>query len=221
MKVSILIPTKNEPYITKLVQQIHKQLSKTNHEIIVVDKSDVKPTISNALLIEQQSDGLGNAFLEGLKHATGDVIVLMDGDGSHRPKDILKLIEKTEEYDIVIGSRFVKGGKTKDKTHRRFVSLFFRKLASFVLDLEIEDTMSGFSAVKKEVYDNLQLNPLGFKINLETMYKGKKKGYKICEVPIIFLQRKGGKSKVDFSFSGFKEGIRILRYIVELKLGIR
>lgn len=221
MEVSVLIPIKNEPYINELIKKIHKNLKNIEYEIIVIDKSDIKPSIEDAILIEQQSDGLGNAVLEGVKYAKGDVIILMDGDGSHRPEDISKLLDKIETYDIVIGSRFVKGGKTKDKTHRKIVSLFFRKLVSFILGLEIEDTMSGFSAVRKEVYDNLQLKPLGYKINLEIMYKGKKKGYSITEVPIIFLPRKKGKSKVGLSFSGLKEVIRILKYILELKIGVR
>ncbi len=192
MKVSVLIPTKNEPFVNKLVKRVDEELKSIGHEIIVIDKSSVKPEIDNAMLVRQKSDGLGNAVIEGLMYAKGDVIVLMDGDGSHRPEDIPRLLEKTDRYDIVIGSRFVKGGETRDKNHRKIISLFFRKFASLVLGLDIEDTMSGFSAIKKEVYDNLRLRPLGYKINLEIMYKAKKKGYKICEVPIIFLGRSNG-----------------------------
>ncbi len=217
--ISILIPTKEEPNLSNLIREIRKELRSIRHEIIVIDKSKVSPKLKNARVLIQQSDGLGNAILEGLKHSRGDVIVTMDGDGSHRPRDINKLLNKTDENDIVIGSRFVKGGITRDNTHRRIVSSFFRKFASLILGLKVEDSMSGFSAIRREVYDNLELKPLGYKINMEIMFKAKK-NYNICEVPITFLSRKHGRSKAA-SVSGIKEAFRILRYVFELRLGLR
>jgi len=216
MKISVIIPTKNEPYITKLIPSIHKQLKNYHHEIIVVDLSDTPPKIKDAKLVLQRSEGLGNAVLEGLKHTSGDIIVLMDGDGSHRPENIPKLLERINDNDIVIGSRFIEGGETHDKTHRKFLSWIFRNFTSGILNLNIKDSMSGFSAVKRGVYDSIELNPLGFKINMELVYKAKKKCYKICEVPILFRPRQAGKSNI-----GIKEPLRIIRYIIELKLDLR
>ena len=221
MQVSVLIPTKDEPYINTLIKELHQSLNSWRHEIIVIDKSHTVPEIQDAKLVIQESDGLGNAVLEGLEHAHGNIIVLMDGDGSHRPVDVPKLLEKIGEYDIVIGSRFISGGKTEDKTHRRIISWFFRMIANCILNLDVTDPMSGFSAVKRSVYESLNLRPLGYKINMEIMFKGKKKGYKVHEVPIIFLGRQAGKSKVGISWAGLAEGFRIIRYVFELKLGLR
>ncbi|MEM5829230.1 MAG: glycosyltransferase [Candidatus Aenigmatarchaeota archaeon] len=215
MRVSIVIPTKNEPYIQKLVGRIHRALSTLSKEIIVVDKSDVAPKVKGAKLIRQKSDGLGKAVLEGVEFAKGDVIVLMDGDGSHRPEDLSKLIEKTKDYDIVIGSRYTKGGKTKDKFYRVLISRIFCLITSLVLGLKIKDSMSGFSAVRRSVYKKIKLNPKGFKINTEILYKAKKIDLKTTEVPIVFEKRKLGKSK-----GTLKEGIRTLRFIFELKFGL-
>ncbi|MCS7106373.1 MAG: glycosyltransferase [Candidatus Aenigmarchaeota archaeon] len=215
-KVSIIIPTKEEPYIQELVRRIHKVLSGFDFEIIVVDKSKVTPKIKGAKVIKQKSNGLGNAILEGLKVAKGDIIVTMDGDGSHRPEDLLKLLEKAKEYDIVIGSKYVKGGKTKDKLYRILISRVYCWFASLVLGLKIRDNMSGFAAIRREVFNKVKLNPRGFKINTEILYKTKKFGLKVAEVPIIFEQRKLGKSK-----GTLKEGIRTLRFILELKFGLR
>jgi len=216
MRVSILIPTKNEPFINTLIERVHGVLRDVDHEIIVIDKSDAPPKTTNAKFIPQKSNGLGKAVLEGLEHAKGGIIVTMDGDGSHRPEDVKKLLENINGYDIVIGSRFVSGGITKDPSHRKFISYIFRKFASFVLSLDVEDSMSGFIAVKRKVYDILEINPVGYKINMEILYKGRKKGYKIDEVPIIFEKRKIGKSK-----ASIKEAFRIIRYVFELKLGLR
>ena len=216
MKISVLVPTKNEPLINKLIEEIHRVLKKFRHEIIVIDKSDVKPEIKNAKLVIQKSDGLGNAILEGLSYASGNIIVTMDGDFSHNPNDIPGLIKKIDDYDIVIGSRFIPGGKTEDKIYRKFVSFLSRKFTSFILDLNVEDSMSGFVAVRKNVYENLKLNPIGFKINMEIMFKAKKKNYTFCEAPISFYRRKTGKTK-----AGLKEAFRLFRYIFGLKLGLR
>jgi dolichol-phosphate mannosyltransferase len=221
MKISVLIPTKNEPVINDLIKNIHLVLRKFNHEIIVIDKSDITPNIKDAKLVIQKTDGLGKAVLEGLSHTKGDVIVTMDGDFSHEPRDLLKLIEKVGRYDIVIGSRFVSGGINEDEIHRKIISFLFRKFASFILGLSIEDSMSGFIAVKRHVYENLYFNPIGYKINTEIMFKSKKKNYKICEVPIIFHKRKAGKTKAGISSLGLKEGLNIIRYVFELRLGLR
>jgi len=215
MKISVLIPTKNEPLINELIDEIHQNLKKFRHEIIIIDKSDISPEIKNAKLVIQKTDGLGKAVLEGLPYAIGDVIVTMDGDFSHDPKDLPKLIEKTKEYDIVIGSRFVSGGITEDETHRKFISKVFRNLSSFILRINIEDPMSGFTAIKRNVYETLQLNPIGYKINMEILYKGKFFDFKVTEVPIFFHKRKAGKSKAKL-----KEALRTLIFIFKLKFGI-
>jgi len=221
MKISVLIPIKNEPLINELIEQINEVLKNFKHEIIVIDKSDDPPKINKAKLVLQKTDGLGKAVIEGLAYARGDVIITMDGDFSHDPNDLLKLIEKTNKYDVVIGSRFVYGGTTADLTHRKFISFLFRKFTSIILGLNVEDSMSGFVAVRKYVYENLKLNPIGYKINMEIMFKSKKKKYKICEVPIAFHRRKAGTSKAGISLSGFNEGFRVIRYVFELKLGLR
>lgn len=216
-KVSIIIPTKNEPSINKLLHDLHKVLADVDHEIIVVDKSDAPPKISEvAKVVIQKSNGLGRGILEGLNYARGDVVITMDGDGSHRAMDVPKLLEKIGDYDIVVGSRFVSDGVTEDSIDRKITTLVFRKLASLILNLGIEDSMSGFIAAKKEVYNSLNLNPLGYKINMEIMFKGKNGGYKICETPIIFKKRETGKSK-----TSIQTALETLRYIFELKLGLR
>ncbi len=217
--ISIIIPTKNEPYINVLVRRIHKNI-KERKEIIIVDKSDNPLFLEDAKVLKQTSNGLGNAVVEGISASKGDIIVIMDGDGSHRPEDINKLVSKLDRFDIVIGSRFIINGKTKDTTHRKIVSWFFRKMTSWILGLKIEDNMSGFSTSKKDVFNKVSLNPRGYKINLELIYKAQKKGYKVGEAPIVFEKRKAGKSKVGINVSGIKEVLNILLLIVSLRLGV-
>ncbi len=213
MKVSFILPTKNEPYVTELVKELRSLCRGMSYEIIIVDKSREPLRVKGAKVIRQRSNGLGNAILEGVSHATGDVICFMDADGSHRPLDALKLIRATRTYDIVIGSRFVSGGRSKDTLFRKVVAFCFRAFAKLTLRLKLEDPMSGFAAVRKNVFEALRLNPLGYKLLLELIYKAKQAGYSWKEIPIVFEHRKSGKSK-----AGIREALRIIKYVLDLRL---
>jgi dolichol-phosphate mannosyltransferase len=216
MKISVILPTRNEPLINELVDEIHTVLKNKKHEIIIIDKSDTPPKIKNAKLFLQESKGLGNAVLEGIQKSKGDLIVVMDSDFAHDPKDIPRLLEKIKDYDIVIGSRYAKGAESHDSFIRKTVSRFYCLLSNIILGLEFKDTMNGFAVVKRKVYDSIQLNPLGYKIHTETFYKAKQKGFKICEVPIIFHKRRAGKSNTNI-----KEAIRTLIFIFQLRFKLR
>jgi len=213
MKLSFILPTKNEPYVAELVRELRSLLRRSSYEIIIVDKSPLPPKVRGAKVVRQKSNGLGNAILEGVSHATGDVICFMDADGSHRPCDALKLVKAARTYDIVIGSRFVRGGRSKDNLFRKVVTHCFRVFAKLTLGLKLEDPMSGFAAVRRVVFQDLRLNPLGYKLLLEMVYKAREAGYRWKEVPIVFERRKGGRSK-----AGIREALRTIRLVFELRL---
>jgi len=219
IKYSLILPCKEEPYIYKLVQEIQEKIK--NHEIIIVDKSKVTPVFSdkNVTVVRQKSNGLGMAILEGLKVAKGEFIAVLDCDGSHDPDDLKKLLAKMPEYDIAIGSKLVKGGKTEDPFSRRIVTMLFDNLARFLLNIKLKDPMTGFMVIKRSVLENIELSPKGFKIVLEILYKSKATKSKVAEVPITFHKRKAGESKVGFNVKGLKEAFRILYLILELRFG--
>lgn len=203
--ISIIIPTKNEPYINYLIRDIHNRV-REKHEIIVVDKSDTKPKITGAKLIIQKSDGLGHAVLEGLNVSKGEYIVMMDGDGSHDPKYINVMYKYVKNYNIVVGSKYMKGGHTEDQGRRVIVSKIFNFLITAFLGLKVKDIMSGYAMFNRKIFDNIILKPKGFKLLMEIIYKSKAP---VKEIPVIFYKRKAGKSKVGYNLSGLKEACRI------------
>jgi len=215
MPVSIIIPTKNEPAIQDLVDEINREI-RERHEIIIVDKSDVRPKIKGARVYTQKSDGLGNAVLEGLKASRGDPIVIMDGDGSHDPKDLANMLKKAKDYEIVMGSKFVPGGRASYSFSRLLVSRVFNTLARIILGIGVRDSMSGFAVIRRGVFKRIALRPKGFKIVIETVFKSKAN---VFEHPITFRERKAGKSKVGFNLRGLREAWRILSLLVNLRLG--
>jgi dolichol-phosphate mannosyltransferase len=228
-KISIITPTYNEKEnLPILVKKLFADMRKYDVELIVVDDNSLDGTGKLAdefakknkkikVVHRPRKMGLGSAFVDGTKVADGDVFLLMDADLSHDSKDFPKLLNKISEgYDIVVGSKYVSGGKTQDKPFRIFVSKMFCLFTSTFLWINIKDNMSGLFAIRREVLEKIKLNPIGFKVMIEIAFKAKKLGYKIIEVPITFHKRKHGKEK-----GGIKEAVRFLRLAFELRFGLR
>jgi dolichol-phosphate mannosyltransferase len=191
--LSIIIPVKNEPYLPQLVNRI-RQL-RLGYDIHI--------HIQNEL-------GLANAVLCGVRSSAGEVICVLDADGSHSPKYIPSMIQRLRDADIIVGSRYVKGGGTQDYFMRMLLSRFFCKVARAVLRLKVNDNMSGFIVAKREVFDQLHLQPFGYKFGLEMIVKSKGK-FVIMEHPVVFERRKMGYSK-----TGLGQGMKTFIFILKL-----
>lgn len=206
MELSIVIPTyKEKENLKELLPVIHQAIQRINFEIIVVDDfSDdgTEETIKDlklntvTLITRKKERGLSSAVHAGVLQAKGNIICFMDADFSHPPSalsEMFKMITK-EGYDLVVGSRLVKGGGSKDWPWiRKFISWGARQLARPLTP--IKDITSGFFMFKKEMYPNANLNLNGFKIGLEIAVKGNAR--KFGEYPIIFEDRKYGESKLN------------------------
>lgn len=218
MKVSLIIPTKNEEgCIGRVLAEVPRQLV---DEIVVVDGQSSDNTMLEAKenlkkqdkLIEQRQFGYGAAFLEGIKFTTGDVIIMMDADGSHNPKDIGKIIDKFREgYEFIMASRYVEGGKSDDDTLLRLIgNKLFTWMTNLVHGTDVTDSLFLFTAISKKNFNRLQLKSAGFEFCTEIIVKAHKKGLKFAEVPVIERKRYAGESKVN----SFVHGLKILRMIL-------
>lgn len=209
--ISLVIPTYNEDEnIRLLLEKVESVLSRKgeSYEIIVVDGSSPDDTgeivkeVSQQnssrvkLLTQPEKGGLGNAYKFGLPQAEGDIIVQMDADFSHSPKEIPKLLETIRQgNDIAIGSRYIKGGKNKDIWYRKLLSrmgnLFYRIVFS------IKDPTSGFRAYRNKVITSLDWKDLpdSFAFQSVSLYQLQERGFKIEEVPINFSRRRAGRQK--------------------------
>jgi dolichol-phosphate mannosyltransferase len=215
-KISIILPTFNESKnIIEILKQIKNSLPKNiiSQTIIVDDNSPdgtgkiVEEYIQNFKKITNHTidiihrttkTGLSSAIFNGIQKATGETIVVMDADQSHPPQIIPQMIEnlKKSHYDIVIASRYVKGGHIKDWTlTRKIISKIATKIAKTFLNIEPKDPMSGYFAFKKNILKNSKFDLIGYKILLEMIVKTK--DAKILEIPYTFTDRKIGQSKLD------------------------
>jgi len=223
MLVSIVIPTKNEEEnIASLLSHFNFANRNQEYEILVVDDSKdntAKVALRNgARVVEGQHQGLGQAIIDGIEASQGDIVTVMDADGSHNPSDVPRLINSITKqgYDMVIGSRYVGQGSTPGwGLSRRVISRTACLLAFPVT--RIKDTTSGFFAFRKSLLQDVQLKPSSWKIMLEVLIKAKPS--MVVEVPIIFEERHAGKSSFSTRqvFSYLKHLMKLYRWKISTK----
>lgn len=218
MKVSVIFPTRNEEgCIGRVLKEVPRDVV---DEIIVIDghstdhteeeaKAELRPSDR---FVMQKGKGYGGAFREAFDIATGDVIIMMDADGSHDPKDIPAIVDKVERgYEYVMASRYAPGGRSDDDTFIRwFGNRFFTWLTNVVHSTRVTDSLYLYTAITREGLSKLHLTTDGFEFCTEILVKAHRAGLKFAEVPAIERARFAGKSKVN----AFWHGLKILRMIL-------
>lgn len=215
-QLSIVLPTYNESQnIVNMLDSIAETLPPDSiTEIIVVDDNSPDGTADIAsnhaknnldnrkLRIEvirrDGKSGLSSAILTGVQSASGEIILAMDGDFSHPPQIIPYIVNALvgSNYDIVIASRYVKGGSIVGwPIKRRLMSRGATKIAQVGLGIEVKDPVSGFFAFKRDIIQGVKFDALGYKMLLELLVKTK--GARVKEVPYTFTNRRTGASKLD------------------------
>jgi dolichol-phosphate mannosyltransferase len=234
-KLSVVLPTYNESQnIVKMLDSIAQTLSPysaAGAEIIVVDDNSPDGTaeiasmyaknISNNKKLHVQvirregKFGLSSAIVAGLQSATGDMLVVMDGDFSHPPQVIPSIIDALQDSscDIVVASRYVKGGSIIGwPFKRRLMSKGATKIAQYGLGIEVKDPVSGFFAFRRHIIRGIKFDAIGYKMLPEILVKTK--GARVKEVPYTFINRRIGTSKLDASvmFDYIRAVMRLYRY---------
>lgn len=155
-------------------------------------------------LIERENkSGLGTAYVAGFKFALErgyDAVFEMDADFSHDPEELPRLLHLTSEYDVVIGSRYISGVNVVNWPMRRLILSYLANLYTRVITgLPVKDTTSGFVCYRRSVLENIDLDSLrsnGYAFQIEVKFKAWKKGFRLHEIPIIFVDRRVGISKM-------------------------
>lgn len=214
LAISIVMPAYNEERtIGNMISSISSSMDSTNmpYEIIVVDDGSTDNTRRTAarykatILSNGKNQGKGYALRKGFQHATGDIIVTIDADGTHRPKEIPDLIHPLfNGVDIVAGSRFLGNGKHWTSRLNRLGNLIFNSTIMILTRKRITDSQTGFRAIKKEVLKELNLTSLGYEVETELTVKGLKNGYVYQEKPISCQKRQYNISKLKILYDGIK-----------------
>jgi len=204
MQVSVVIPTRNEE---QMIKEIIKGCLPFGDEVLVIDghSTDRTREIAQACggrVVLDNGKGKGDGLRVAFREAKGDIVVFIDADGSHDPKDIPAIIKPIKEgkADLVVGSR-MRGGS--DELHGD-IGKFIRVVGSDIITLSINyrfgvrltDSQNGFRAIRRKVGLDLDLTENIFTIEQEMIMKALKKGYKTGEVPSHEYQRKFGQSGI-------------------------
>lgn len=207
-KLSLIVPTYNEKDNVALQFQ-HIANTISDFEIIFVDDNSPDGT-AQAIKELQSGDtrirllqrpgkmGLGTAIMDGLKLATGEFVGMMDADLSHDATALPAMIDAFSESDIIIGSRYVKGGKIVGWPFSRYVvSRVAILIAKILLNPSVKDTTSGFVLYRRQMLEELRgkLSTRGYKLLLEVLVKSPQA--RVKEIPITFVNRLSGKSKLN------------------------
>ena len=216
MDISIILPTYCErDNICQLITAIENNLAVKDWqvEILVVDDNSPDqtaevveamqplPGFNIRCLVRKDERGLATAIKYGLQQASGSRIVVMDTDFNHSPDNLVTMIELLQNCDLVIGSRFVKGGGMEDSL-RYYGSLFFNLFIQFILLTPTHDNLSGFFTIKRDCLTQLDLDKIFFGYGeyfIRLVYLSRLRGYEIKEIPVFYTLRKHGESKSNFS----------------------
>lgn len=214
MKTVIVIPTYNEnENIHKLILKIFS-LNIPNLEVIIVDDNSPDKTAETVekmnlnypvhLLKRSKKLGLGSAYIAGFKKALdlgADYIFEIDADFSHDPDDILRMLEQVENNDLIVGSRKIEGGKIIGWGWiRKIMSNGAMRFSRFMLNLKTKDVTAGFRCYKRNVLETIGLEKIksnGYAFQEEMLYKTEQAGYTVKEIPVTFVDRQEGKSKLN------------------------
>ena len=211
-KILICTPTYNE---AKNIEKFCKEIFhlKFNFDLIIIDDNspdgtskivkNLKLKYKNIILLKRKEKlGIGSALREGMKYAGQKnyrALITLDADLSHNPKEITFLIDKLKNNDFIIGSRYVKGGKSDYEGYRNVVSVFANKLCKLLLNMPFNEFTTSFRAYNYKCLKVLNKPPIksdGYSSQVEFFFYVYKAGLKCCEIPIHFRNRYKGNSKI-------------------------
>jgi dolichol-phosphate mannosyltransferase len=218
-RVLVVIPTYDEAEnVERIIERLRAAVPEA-HALVVDDGSpDGTGELAEKLatrdsrvhvLRRAAKSGLGPAYVAGFAWARArgyDVIVEMDADGSHAPEQLPRLLAALDDADLVLGSRYVRGGRVADwPVHRLLLSRIGNRYTRWLLRLPLADATGGFRAVRGELIDGLpfaEVASQGYCFQVDWVWRAVRSGARVTEVPITFTERAFGRSKMSASIVG-------------------
>ena len=214
----LCLPTYNEiENLESMIRELAGVLDTSKDLVLVIDDASPDGTgeVADRLAVElpwvsvlhrQHKEGIGPAYIAGFRWALAEgaeLVLEMDCDFSHTPADVARLIEAADDADLVLGSRYAPGGGTENwGLVRRFVSRGGCLYAQVLLGMRVRDLTGGFKCFRRSALEAIDLGALsahGYAFQIETTYRIHRAGLRISEIPITFVERRAGASKMTSS----------------------
>ncbi len=219
MKISVVVPTFNEEAaVSSGLQSIIDLKIHKKHEIIYVNDGSTDNTSDEIkkypvkLLHHNTNKGYGAAIKTGIRHSKGDKIVILDSDGQHDPKYLVKIVDMLNQYDMVIGQRDDESFQVK---RRQAGKKLIKKIGEYLVEQKLPDYNSGYRGFDKELIQKMiHIMPNGFSFSTTSTLAFLKEGYTIGTFPITVKERIGRKSNVKFIKDGSKTILLVTRIIM-------
>jgi dolichol-phosphate mannosyltransferase len=208
---TVCLPTYNE---RENIEPMLRALTAQGVHVLVVDDNspdgtgEIADQVTRELdgvsvLHRERKEGLGPAYIAGFRRALAEgaeLVLEMDCDFSHSPDDVPRLIAATTDADLAIGSRYVPGGSIGNwGVARRFVSAGGSLYARLLLGVSVRDLTGGFKCYRRKVLETIDLDAIhskGYAFQIETTYRALRAGFRVKEIPIHFVDREEGGSKM-------------------------
>lgn len=218
IKISVILPTYNEEgNIIPLIDKVKKYLKSKIYEIIVIDDNSPDNTAKLVaekfskdkrvrLFIRKDNRGLATAIRYGIEKSKGNLVIGMDTDFNHNPELLPILVYQCRKFDLVVGSRYIKGGGMENRI-RYYLSYLYNMLIRIILSLTTHDNLSGFFCLRKGVLGKLPFGKIFIGYGdyfIRLLYFAKKNKVSIGEIPVYYKNRVWGQSKSRF-FSMFMD----------------
>jgi dolichol-phosphate mannosyltransferase len=213
-RVTVCLPTYNERENLERMLRALREVLPDDGGVLVVDDGSPDGTgeladrlageIPNVSVLHRaRKEGLGPAYIAGFRQALADgaeLVLEMDCDFSHDPADVPRLLAAAEDADVVLGSRYVAGGGVRNWGRlRRFISAGGSTYARILLGTQVRDLTGGFKCFRRTVLETIPLERIssrGYAFQIETTYRALRAGFRVTEVPIVFVDRAEGQSKM-------------------------
>lgn len=227
LSISVVIPVygDKEPF-NQVISDIRSVLPQnTSLEIIVVwtpeyesQQSPPKPDSNweNVAIVVEPQRGYGRAYLTGFAHASGDIVVTLDADGTYPAKEVFRLASRltSSGSDFLSTNRLLYYEAGAFTSIKHFGNLFFSMLLRLLFGVRLRDSQSGMWAFKRKILKSLNLREAGMAYSSEIKIAVHQSGYRYIEVPIRYRRRRGGQTSLNWC----RDGLRILRFLLRRRL---
>ena len=210
---TVIVPVKDEPATDKVVKEVLKELPRCKVLVVYKGEPYIKKGNSSVRIIEQVGNGKGTACRQAVRHVTTPILCFIDGDATYEPKDLRKLVQLVRDgADMTMGNRFALMEQESMPFYIRLGNNALTLATNILYSTHIKDSQTGLRAMRKTVFEEMDLREPRFGIETEMAVMAKKRNFKVVEIPAHYYKRIGQSKQVKI-WDGIKLQLIVFRFL--------